>query len=56
MKYKRILALALALCLCLSVLPGAAWETTSGTIGESNVSWSFDETSGPLTISGSGGC
>lgn len=50
MKYKRILALALALCLCLSVLPGAAWETTSGTIGESNVSWSFDEASGRLTI------
>ena len=56
MKYKRILALALALCLCLSILPGAAWETTSGTIGESHVSWSFDETSGRLTISGSGGC
>ena len=56
MKNKRILALALALCLCLSILPGAAWETTSGTIGESHVSWSFDETSGRLTISGSGGC
>ena len=56
MKHKRILALALAVCLCLSILPGAAWETTSGTIGESNVSWSFDETSGRLTISGSGGC
>ena len=56
MKYKRILALAVALCLCLSILPGAAWETTSGTIGESHVSWSFDEASGRLTISGSGGC
>ena len=56
MKYKRILALALAVCLCLSILPGAAWETTSGTIGESHVSWSVDETSGRLTISGSGGC
>ena len=56
MKHKRILALALAVCLCLSILPGAAWETTSGTIGESHVSWSFDETSGRLTISGSGGC
>ena len=56
MKYKRILALVLAVCLCLSILPGAAWETTSGTIGESHVSWSFDETSGRLTISGSGGC
>ena len=55
MKHKRILALALAVCLCLSILPGAAWETTSGTIGESHVSWSFDETSGRLTISGSGG-
>ena len=32
-----------ALCLCLSILPGAAWETTSGTIGESHVSWSVDE-------------
>ena len=53
---KRLLALALALCLCLSILPGAAWETTSGTIGESHVSWSVDETSGRLTISGSGGC
>ena len=56
MKYKRILALAVALCLCLSILPGAAWETPSGTIGESHVSWSFDETSGRLTISGRGGC
>lgn len=56
MSMKRLLALALALCLCLSILPGAAWETTSGTIGESHVSWSFDETSGRLTISGSGGC
>ena len=56
MKHKRILALALAVCLCLSILPGAAWETTSGTIGESHVSWSFDEASGRLTISGSGGC
>ena len=56
MKHKRILALAVALCLCLSILPGAAWETTSGTIGESHVSWSFDEASGRLTISGSGGC
>ena len=56
MGMKRLLALALALCLCLSILPGAAWETTSGTIGESHVSWSFDETSGRLTISGSGGC
>ena len=56
MKYKRILALVLAVCLCLSILPGAAWETTSGTIGESHVSWSFDEASGRLTISGSGGC
>ena len=56
MKYKRILALALAVCLCLSILPGAAWETTSGTIWESHVSWSVDETSGRLTISGSGGC
>ena len=56
MGMKRLLALAVALCLCLSILPGAAWETTSGTIGESHVSWSFDETSGRLTISGSGGC
>ena len=55
MKYKRILALVLAVCLCLSILPGAAWETTSGTIGESHVSWSFDAASGRLTISGSGG-
>ena len=56
MGMKRLLALVLALCLCLSILPGAAWETTSGTIGESHVSWSFDEASGRLTISGSGGC
>lgn len=56
MGMKRLLALAVALCLCLSILPGAAWETTSGTIGESHVSWNFDETSGRLTISGSGGC
>ena len=52
MGMKRLLALALALCLCLSILPGAAWETTSG----SHISWSFDKASGRLTISGSGGC
>ena len=46
MGMKRLLALAVALCLCLSILPGAAWETTSGTIGESHVSWSFDKASG----------
>ena len=55
MGMKRLLALAVALCLCLSILPGAAWETTSGTIGESHVSWSFDETSGRLTISAAAG-
>ena len=56
MGMKRLLALALALCLCLSILPGAAWETTSSTIGESHVSWSFDTRYLRVTISGSGGC
>ena len=46
MGMKRLLAL-LWPCACAWVsCPALSWETTSGTIGESHVSWSFDETSG----------
>ena len=52
---KRILAMLLAAMLMVSLLPVSAFATdaTSGTCGE-NVTWSFDEASGTLTISGEG--
>ena len=52
---KRILAMLLAAMLMVSLLPVSALaaDATSGTCGE-NVTWSFDEASGTLTISGTG--
>ena len=52
---KRIFAMVLAVMLTLSLLPVSvlATDATSGTCGE-NVTWSFDEASGTLTISGEG--
>ena len=52
---KRILAMLLAAMLMLSLLPVSALaaDATSGTCGE-NATWSFDEVSGTLTISGTG--
>ncbi|MCU7651791.1 leucine-rich repeat domain-containing protein [Acutalibacter sp. LFL-21] len=43
----------LALFLCLFLLPVLAGAEESGTIGDSNVSWSLDD-NGTLTISGTG--
>ena len=52
---KRILAMLLAAMLIVGLLPVSALaaDATSGTCGE-NVTWSFDEASGTLTISGAG--
>lgn len=53
---KRFLAALLVLCLVLALLPVnalAAENATSGTCG-SNAYWSFDASTGTLTISGSG--
>ena len=54
---KRVLALLLALVLVLAALPYGAVTVqaaeTSGTCGE-NLTWSLDETTGTLTISGTG--
>lgn len=52
---KRILVMLLAAMLMVSLLPVSALaaDATSGTCGE-NVTWSFDEGSGTLTISGTG--
>ena len=52
---KRILVMLLAAMLMVSLLPVSALaaDATSGTCGE-KVTWSFDEGSGTLTISGTG--
>ena len=50
---KRMLALLLALAMVLSVAPAVAAAEVSGTCGE-NVTWVFDESTGTLTISGTG--
>lgn len=52
---KRLLGIALALCLVLTALTlsAAAEEAASGT-QDTNISWSFDEATGTLTISGDG--
>ncbi len=55
MKIKKALALLLALCLTLAMVPATAFaeSETSGTCGK-NLTWSFDESTGTLTISGYG--
>lgn len=50
---KRILALLLAVCMLAAVLPVGVSAASSGSCGE-NARWAFDETTGTLTISGSG--
>ena len=52
---KRMLSMLLAAMLMVSLLPVSALaaDATSGSCGE-NVTWSFDEASGTLTISGTG--
>ena len=55
MKIKKLLALLLVLCLTLAMVPATAFaeSETSGTCGK-NLTWSFDESTGTLTISGHG--
>ena len=53
MKKRWILLLALALCLTLVAPDKVQAVTTSGSCGES-ATWSFDEATGTLTISGTG--
>lgn len=50
---KRILAVMLSLLFVAALLPSASKAETSGNIGD-NLTWSFDESTGVLTITGSG--
>lgn len=50
---KRILSLTLVVLLILSLLPTAALAATSGSCGD-NTTWSFNDATGTLTISGTG--
>lgn len=50
---KRLLAIMLCLVFVASLLPISAWAADSGTCGE-NLTWSFDRSTGILTISGTG--
>lgn len=56
-KASKFLSVVLALIMVLSILPmssiTASAETVSGTCGE-NLTWTFDDETGTLTISGSG--
>lgn len=52
---KRVLSVFLSVALILGLLPGTAWAAgvTSGSCG-TNTTWSFNESTGKLTISGTG--
>lgn len=54
---KRVVSMVLAVAILVGMLPTTAWatemETVGGTCGE-NLSWTFDESSGSLKISGTG--
>ena len=53
-KINKAILVLLALIMLLSIVPiTASAATTSGTCGE-NLTWTFDETTGILTISGEG--
>ncbi len=54
-KTNKILAIILAILMAISIIPitASAADATSGTCGE-NLTWSFDESTGTLTISGTG--
>lgn len=52
---KRLLSAILSLCLLLTMAPTVAFaaETITGSCGE-DLTWSLDNTTGTLTISGTG--
>ena len=53
---RRVLSMLLVLVMLLMLLPMTAWaeeSATSGSCGE-NVTWTFDEATGTLTVSGTG--
>lgn len=52
-KFKLVFSIVLAIMMVISIVPMTASATTSGTCGE-NLTWSFDESTGTLTISGTG--
>ena len=52
-KSNKILAIILAIIMVISIIPITASAATSGTCGE-NVTWTYDDTTYTLTISGTG--
>ncbi len=50
---KRILSLALAMAMLFALLPVTARAAQTGTVGD-NITWTFEETTGTLTMQGTG--
>ena len=53
---RRFLSIFLAVIMLFSMIPAVSAAEYDGTVGNSNVSWSFDPLTGKLTVSGSGDC
>jgi hypothetical protein len=50
---KKVLSIILAIMMVISIIPLTASAATSGTCGD-NLTWTFDKSTGTLTISGTG--
>ena len=53
---RRFVSILLAVVMLFSMIPAVSAAEYDGTVGNSNVSWSFDPLTGKLTVSGYGDC